>query len=103
MDVETFLAQVYKLGISNPEQATDIVYEFIDKLLLNKEFQKCDLILQMIDVGKLNVSLMRSFLVLTKPAKNLLYNRNYFYSEVYKEMTIKIGTLRTKRLIDRLE
>jgi len=71
-----WLPTVYSLvGQAREEEAADIVFEKIDDLLCAGQFRRCDELLQMVDVKRLDVKVMLSFLAITLAAKDELRGR----------------------------
>lgn len=100
--VGQFLEDVYELGKQDLEDATDRIFDHIDRLLLDSNFVQVDQILARVDVKKIPTALMRSFLTITAPAKNQLQARAELYKKIEKEMLELKGVEKTQRLIGRL-
>lgn len=81
----SWLSTLYDL---EDEPAADMVFDEIDTLLSSREFLKCDKILQVIDVDRLNTSILISFLSATLPAKNILSNRPGLVQRIEKRLSI---------------
>lgn len=98
------LDELYNL-ISNHQDndATDMIFNTIDVLFIDKSFNECDKLLKDIDVRKLSTKAMRSFLVITYPAKEMLPSRQHFFCRVKNTMIEIKGIDETNRIVGSLE
>ena len=100
---DEFLAVVYYLDAAGDlDNATDRLFDYIDRLLHVGMFEIVNEILRQVQVQKLSTSLMRSLLTITLAAKRHLKDREEFFERVEKEMTDRRGTAITDRLLGRL-
>jgi len=87
--------------IDKTDRVTDLIFDYVDRLLANGKFDVVDSLLGMIDFDKLNDTVLRSFLVITFAAKLKLKNRAKFYIDVVDNYG---GSESVKlRLFDRLK
>ena len=101
--IDEFLDKVYGLAaLGNLQEATDTIFETIDRLLLNGEFTLCSEILRGVDERRLPTALMRSFLTITAAAKDRLPARKALYAGVLSEMIRLKGDEIAQRLLGRL-
>lgn len=101
--IEEFLEKVYMLVALNDEQgATDLVFDYFDRLLSDGASTACDAVLRKVDVDRLSTSLMRSFLSITAAAKRKLPSRIGLYWEIKQAMFRLKGPVKTERLLGRL-
>jgi hypothetical protein len=99
-----FLEEVYRLNNEGTiEDATDLIFSTIDRLLCGNEFSAIDNILINIDIEKLSTSLMRSFLTITYAGKDHLKNRDDFYNIVEVKMKELKGEEKTKKILKELK
>jgi hypothetical protein len=101
--VDDFLNEVYFLdNAGQTESATFRVFDFLEEKLFVGELEFCDTVLKRADENRLSTSLMRSFLVISAPAKEKLSERAGFYARVSLAMLRLRGPEITKRLIGTL-
>ncbi len=101
--IHGFLEEVYWLAsIDDLDGAGDRIFDFIDRLLCDGSFDKCDTILRCIDVEKLPTALMRSFLSITAPAKGRLPSRPALFRKIETKMLELKGVERTRKIIGNL-
>ncbi|MCA9182226.1 MAG: hypothetical protein KDA51_12260 [Planctomycetales bacterium] len=86
-----WLPTVYSLvGQAREEEAADIVFEKIDDLLCAGQFRRCDELLQMVDVKRLDTKVMLSFLAITLAAKDKLPGRRSLVQHVENRLKVLI-------------
>jgi hypothetical protein len=101
--IDKLLDEVYYLaGRDDLQEATDKIFDTIDRLLIGGEFAACNEILRRVDVSRLPSALMRSFLTITAAAKDKLPARKAFYDQVFSEMTRLRGAEKAQRLLGQL-
>lgn len=98
-----FLGRVYALASSNVEEATDLVFRFVDDRLSEGDFIVCREILKRVELANLPTTLMRSFLAITFAAKIRLPERASLYDRVFPEMVRQRGYDNAHRLLDALK
>lgn len=96
-----FLSIVYQE--TDPQYASDVIFNYIDRWLVENQFSTVDRILETIDVSQLTTGKMRSMLIITHAAKNLLPSYSAFYQTVENEMIKIRGKEMTERLIGRMK
>lgn len=79
-DSPTWLGDVYSLvQKSESRSAVDILFRHVDELLLAGKFDRCDELLQTIDLKRLDTNLIISLLAMTRPpAARLPYRPTLF-------------------------
>ncbi len=100
MDHADFLERVYALY--RPEDwdaATDLVFDYVDELLVHSAFAEADRLLQEVQVDRLAPTVMRSFLTITYPARTRLPSWPLFLDLVQTEMRQQIGVERTENIL----
>ncbi len=103
IQIDSFLEEVYRLAkIDDLDGATDRIFDSIDRLLCDGQFDVCDEILRTVDVEKLPTTLMRSFLSITAPAKQKLPSRSALYVKIEQKMNDLRGVERTRKIIGNL-
>src|SRR5262245_32506297 len=101
--IETVLEQVYALSsVDDLESASDLVVDYVDRLLDDGAFATCDELLSKVEVRKIPTTLMRALLAVTLPAKSRLLSRKNLYEEINVAMVRLRGAETTERLIGRL-
>jgi hypothetical protein len=99
-DSAAFLAEVYQLADAGKLQdATDKIFETVDRCLLNEQFDYCNKLLSRIDPRRLPTALMRSFLTITSAAKDKLPARSAFHEQVFQEMSRLKGEEKAHRIL----
>ena len=68
------------------DQKLDILYLWIDTLLLAGRFEEVDRILAAVDVERLRTAVLLGYLTITFAAKHMLDNRDAFYERVRKRV-----------------
>jgi hypothetical protein len=103
IQTDDFLEEVYTLAtLGDFQEATDEIFQTIDRLLLDGAFTVCNEMLRRADIRKLPLPLMRSFLTITAAAKDKLPARKSFYSQVLSEMRRLKGEDKAQRLLGKL-
>src|SRR5262249_38546628 len=98
-----FLDQMYALiKMKEYDEATDELFDVIDRLLSKGDFLTCNEILRQLDLEPLPTRFMRSVLTITYAAKEKLASRNNLYLRIQERMVEQKGEEMTKRLIGRL-
>lgn len=100
VEIVGYLAEVYSACAEGAQdRAVDLVFDRIDRLLIDGEYEVVDDILRLCDVGRLSTHLMRSFLTITAPGRHRLPSRPKFFDRVEAAMTAIRGAEVTRRLI----
>ena len=81
----------------------DIIFNFVDWMLLNEQFLSVDNMLAALRINKMPTVLIIAFLTITAAAKNRLSNRNDFFEHAKTFIMGREGREKTKRLLDGLE
>ncbi len=76
--------------VGKSDEALDIVYDNIDKMLSNNNFIGVDSLLSEIDINEYSVDMLLGLLTSTLPAKNKLENRKYLL-ELATENVLNAG------------
>jgi hypothetical protein len=101
--IASFLDEVYALaGTSDLDTASDRIFDFVDRLLCDDQFDACDDVLEMVDVEKLPTTLMRSFLSITAAAKGKLPSRPALYRKIEQRMIELKGAEKTRTILGNL-
>lgn len=103
LDITGFLDDVYRLAaVGDLQLATDRVFDYIDRRLLEESFAVCNAILGRIDVRKLPAALLRSFLTITYAARERLPARRALYERAFQEMAGSKGHELAQKLLGNL-
>lgn len=103
-EISAFLDKVYDLARCGKEEfAIDVIFEYMNTLLVQGEFGTCDRILAEVDIGRIPPVLMVSFLTITAAAASRLKNRKRFYQFVRALVARERGEKAAERLLDGLE
>jgi len=78
LDIATFFHRLSVLSRDSEHKAVDAVYNFIDDLLQKNDFESCDDVLAMAQPSNLLLSVVISFLIVTRRAKPKLNARAQF-------------------------
>lgn len=79
-ETSDFLDHIYLLVRQDqPRSASVAVIDYIDRLLNGNLFRACNQLLDQADLGRMPSALRRSFLMVTRPAKDKLPARTEFY------------------------
>ncbi len=90
-----WLPEVYALiEQGDDESAADIVVDVVDELLSASDFSRCDELLQMVDVKRLNPNLLITFLAVSLPAKQKLPSR----SQLLRRTETRLAELEPERV-----
>jgi hypothetical protein len=71
---------------ANP--AIDFVLEALDELIQRREYDRCNKILDAVDVGRLSVHAMLTFLAVTLRGKAVLPSRSGFFERVERRLRV---------------
>lgn len=99
LDIATFLDTVYRLSHSDEHKAVDAVFDFMDDRLLEDDFSACDCALDAIEPCKLGQSLVVSFLMVTRRAKESLPARATFLARAMECLGKDRGPEQAERLL----
>ena len=103
-EISAFLDTVYDFSKRRKEDhAIDVIFEYINNLLVEGHFETCDRILGEVDIARIPTVLMVSFLTITAAAKAKLKNRRRFYKLVERVVARERGAKATQRLLDGLD
>ena len=103
-ELRVFFDTVYDLAKRGKEDyAIDVIFECFDKLLIDEQFDVCDLILAEVALARIPPVLMVSFLTITAAAKSKLQNRDKFFKDVRQLVAKQRGEKAADRLLDGLE
>lgn len=84
-----FLEKLYQFDKNKIDSTIDFIFDYFDDAFLNNNFQECDDILEKLDLNKIPIVLMISFLTITLAAKSKLKNRINFYKKVEEKIKEK--------------
>lgn len=83
----TFLESIYALCSTNTSKSTndaiDLTLDTLDILFQESKWEEADTILKEVDVKKLNLSTLFSFITYSSHAKEFLPSRNAFVGRAY--------------------
>lgn len=96
-----FLEFLYEKQDSDPDGATDLIFEHIDKALTDRNFARCDKILQDVKAEDLTSKSIRSLLTIMYPAKDKLPTWSCFFEKAEQQLIILRGEELTNKLIGR--
>lgn len=95
-----WLETVYRMCERNKNRAAiDTVFDKVERLLYDSEFASCDALLRLVDIHRINRSVVISILSITWAARNFLPYRNKFVEEVEYMLTWQVGKERAERLL----
>lgn len=96
------LLTVYRLAAGGKkEEALDLIFQGVDKLLCEHRFDECDALLQDVDLTHLDSSLIVGFLNATLPARPQLQKRAAFVERAATSLRRLRGDEVAERLIQR--
>jgi hypothetical protein len=102
--VSAFLDSVYDYSKRGKEDyAMDVIFEYMNSLFVERNFEACDLILREINIARIPVVLMVSFLTITAADRAELNNRKFFYQSVKRLVEKERGEIATQRLLEGLD
>lgn len=102
--IGVFLDSVYSLAKQGKEDhAIDVIFEYVNSLLVQREFKSCDELLAEVNIEKIPPVLMVSFLTITAAAKPKLKNRDRFFKLVWGMVARQRGQDAADRLLDGLD
>jgi hypothetical protein len=81
----------------------DIIFNFVDWMLINEHFQACNDMLKYLQVNKMSTPIIIAFLTITASAKDVLYSRTTFFEQAKRFIMGREGKHKTERLLDGLE
>lgn len=103
-EISAFLDTVYDFSRRGKEDhAIDVIFEYMNNLLVERQFEACDRILGEVDIARIPTVLMVSFLTITAAAKAKLKSRRRFYKLVERLVAKERGEKATQRLLDGLD
>lgn len=91
---------LYKCG--REDYAIDVIFRHMDNLFVERNFEACDLILHKVNIKRISVVLMISFLTITAAYKADLKSRKLFYRCVKRLIIKERGEVVARRLLDGL-
>lgn len=103
--MKDFLDSLYALvAAGSRDDATELIFEGIDRLLCNGSFGEVDDILAGADVSRLDSFALRSLLVITSPAKDkdTLPSRSGFYDRAFARFVSLRGEDAARKVLGRL-
>lgn len=78
-----WLDTIYNLvAVKNDEQALDLMFDRVNRLIAARRYKELDLVLEQIDLDRLNCSMMLGLLFATRPAKSGLWQRNRMLQDI---------------------
>lgn len=97
-----WLEEVYVLVHRNePDDAIDLLFDHVDRLLQSGEFRACDDLLKTIDAGRLDTNLMIAVLTITRSSAAQLPGRSRFVRRVEGRLR-ELAPTRVERLLSDL-
>lgn len=97
------LDRVYELcDNSDIEGVTDLIFDKIDRAMIDGRFEEINELFQKINVKRLNTFAMRSFLCISHCAKHRLPYYSMLYEDIEREMTLLRGQPVTSRILKNL-
>lgn len=98
------LERIYALATANElDEATDLIFETIDRLQSQTRYDECDRMLQCAEVGRLPSFLQRSFLAITFSARDQLPHRDGFYQRAFESVQRNQGYEKAERIFASLK
>ena len=85
------------------DDAIDIIFNFVDWMLLNRQFLPINYMLAYLYIDKMHTALIIAFLTITAAAKDNLPNRQGLFDRANRILVDREGEQKTKRLLDGLE
>lgn len=102
-DTLTWLGDIYSLvARQQPDEAADVLFDHVDDLLLEQQFQSCDDLLRTIDLKRLDRNLLIALLSITLSAKEALPYRPRLLERTRARLTSS-DPGRVDRLLDGLD
>ncbi len=102
--ITLFLSTVYSLArAGESDRGIDHIFEQFEDLFETARFDVCDAIIERIDVGKIDATLMIGFLVATLIAKDRIRSRPDYYAAVRKKLVEQRGKEQAERLLRGIE
>lgn len=89
--------------MENDELLRDELFTKIDDLCWEGQYEKIDELLEKASIDDISSSLIRAYLVITKPVRHALKNRADFYDRAYARLVKLRGEENAKRLLERLK
>ena len=103
-EIRAFLDTIYDLVKRGKEDyAIDVIFEYMNNLLIDGQFDACDLILAEVALAKIPPVLMVSFLTISAAAKSKLRNRDTFFKIARRMVAKQRGEKAADRLLDGLD
>ena len=99
---EEFLRELYGPEI-RPAKATDLIFDYMDRLLLEGCFGDADAVLAKADLTRLSPYSLRSLLCITCAAKSKLLSRKAFFAKVREQLVRQRGIEMANKLLRFLE
>lgn len=101
-DPPTWLGSIYSLvHRGEPDDAIDVLFDHLDRLLDSGDFEKCDGVLMTIDVKRLDTNLLVALASITRVAKDELAKRAQLMDRVETRLR-ELAPDRTDRLLANL-
>lgn len=101
--VDDFLDLVYEFQITkNIHHGMSYIFDYINYMLCQAEFELCDEILASIKEYKFNTRILLTFLTITNAAKDKLSNRKDYYNRAYKVIELLEGKEAAKQILENL-
>lgn len=102
MTSQDFLDEVVRLDVHSRSRAIDYVYDCIDNALLSDNFEWVNSVLDLINAHKYSISVLLSFLTVTRPSQNRLSSRVPIFNRIKHRLTMETPT-RVRDLLEGLE
>jgi len=103
-NIDNITAQIIILQNEGEKEKTlDYIFDIFDKLIINKNFNLCDSILEKLDTGILEVNSLIGILTITSEWKQKLKMREFFYQQVYSIVESKYSAGEVEQILTGLK
>ena len=100
MNIVEVLNRIYRMSEENDEHnAIDVVFDFMDDNLLAGNFEVCEDTLKQVNINKILPSLIISFLMATRRAKQKLPSRSAFIDAAFNVVAKERGESEAEALL----
>ena|SRR6188508_1537397 len=100
---DSFLHKIYTLDKINRDDALDLLFETVDDLCYEGQFEAIEPLLKEFDVDKCSTTLAVGVLSITFAAKDELPSRADFYNRVFLAVEKAEGSRKAEELLSRLK
>lgn len=94
------IEEIYKLvELQEYDEACDILYQDMDSMFLDGEFDQCNEMLKLINLDKLDINLLVGLLSITYAAKDKLPYRDNLYNKIQQKFDLLCSDRKEKLLV----